>query len=551
MLSVDQNCHSLWDVLPKLQALARAGHDVTHYIEDIDAAFTAMGAPVNSDDLRIVRERFHRSGGADWGAAMFYTEFLGRQPVEIRDWEPLTGMKTNVLAKRLGRSVDDLYDEFSPGDNWQLIGSSFVGDREHHRVIGDLTVAQTGPFVRELLRRGRADMERAFPAAESQRRLAEWFAAEEALVERLLEELAGGMLVDLYGRWMSAHLARDAGAGGSARQRGRIGLDLTSRLFACGGAAAGPDLDEPLEAFVRDYPLAAGLYNQAVAETQSRLHPLDLGAGELPCFATIAHAGHLVRAGMTWRDGQVWIDGRCCRPSGTGHVPWESLAAAGVRCVTGKAALMVTQVRHGPTGRALALPYRGSQYMPTAHALARKLAAAGLLTGPLKPALRVRLRLLDRLRSLDTPIHLPPHLAAAMGAEEVPARRLGEAHAEIAAEAAARLAALRDEPGRQRWQAERFPDATRRLGELDLRRRELAKVNEKDPELREIWKVMRDLQADLLARTIRQIDRDTQVADLDYYDSRGAILPWCIALGGEDFYRQVIDQAEIYEESSL
>jgi hypothetical protein len=297
--------------------------------------------------------------------------------------------------------------------------------------------------------------------------------------------------------------------------------------------------------------LAAALYNQAVAETQSRIHPLDIQAGELPCFATLRHAGHLVRTGMTWRDGQVWIDGRPCRPSGAGHLPWKSLAATGVRCVTGKAAVMVTQVRYGPAGQELALPYRGSVYMPTAHALARKLTAAGLLTRPLKPVLRVRLRLLDRLRSLDTPIRLPAHLAAAMGAEEVPARRLGEAHADLAAAAPARLAALRDEPGRQRWQAEQFPDATRRLDELDRRRRELAKVDQKAPELREIWKVMRDLQADLLARTVRQIDRDSQLADLDYYDSRGAILPWCIALGGEDFYRQVIDQAEVYEESSM
>ena len=59
------------------------------------------------------------------------------------------------------------------------------------------------------------------------------------------------------------------------------------------------------------------------------------------------------------------------------------------------------------------------------------------------------------------------------------------------------------------------------------------------------------VQAELLDRTIRQIDRDTQVAELDYYDSRGAILPWCIALGGETFYNEVIARAEISEEHSL
>ncbi len=37
MFSIDQNCHSLWDVLPKLQALQRRAEAVTHFVEDIDA----------------------------------------------------------------------------------------------------------------------------------------------------------------------------------------------------------------------------------------------------------------------------------------------------------------------------------------------------------------------------------------------------------------------------------------------------------------------------------------------------------------------------------
>ena len=94
MFSIDQNSHSLWDALPKVQALAAAGHAVTHFIEDIDVAFTSMGAEVDASPLRLVRERFHRSGGADWGAALFYSEFLGRQAVEVRQWEPYTGQKT-------------------------------------------------------------------------------------------------------------------------------------------------------------------------------------------------------------------------------------------------------------------------------------------------------------------------------------------------------------------------------------------------------------------------------------------------------------------------
>ena len=93
MFSIDQNCHSLWDVVPKLQALARRGVAVRHFVEDIDVAFTQMGAGPDGGELRLARERFYRSGGGDWGAALFYADFLGAQPTEIREWEKWTGMR--------------------------------------------------------------------------------------------------------------------------------------------------------------------------------------------------------------------------------------------------------------------------------------------------------------------------------------------------------------------------------------------------------------------------------------------------------------------------
>ena len=84
MISIDQNSHSLWDTLPKLQVLAAAGVGVTHYVEDIDVAFTQLGKNRDGLRLKMERERFYPSGGQDWGAGLFYTEFLGRLPVEPR-----------------------------------------------------------------------------------------------------------------------------------------------------------------------------------------------------------------------------------------------------------------------------------------------------------------------------------------------------------------------------------------------------------------------------------------------------------------------------------
>jgi len=534
LFSIDQNCHSLWDVLPKLQALHAAGHAVTHFVEDVDVAFTALGSSIDDSVLHLTRERFHRSGGQDWGAALFYSEFLGKLPVEIRHWEAATGLKTRTLAKQLGRTVDDLYDEFSPGDTWQLIGSSYIGDRQHHRVIGDLSVRETRCFLLDLFHIARDDMLRAFPADESQHRLGEWFCAEEGLMAQLLEEYADAGLVDLYAAWLRRHL-------GDADVR----IALSSDLFALG---ADPARTALLEVFLGDYGRAAEAYNAAIAETDADLRPLAVDEGELPFFAIQEFQGHVVRTAAALQDGSVHF-GRESLPIADGRLPLDRMASAGIRALAAKALLLVTQARIGPKGAPLALPYRGSLYMPTAHALARKLADAGLLPGGLQPIVRVRFHLLDRMRELDTPVRLPDHLAPYFGREEVPAREIGENYADIAAHAAARLERFRTDEGRAQLQTELFPDLTGQIAELEERRIDMARGDCTPEQMSAIWNESKGLQSELLDQTVRQIARDTQAADIDYWDSRGALLPWAVALGGTDLYNTLVADAEIYEET--
>ena len=534
MFSIDQNCTPLWDVVPKLQALAAHGHQVTHFVEDVDVAFTALGSSVDDEVLHLARERFHRSGGQDWGAAMFYAELLGRLPVEIRDWEPLTGLKTKTLARQLGRSVDDLYDEFSPGDTWQLIGSSYIGDRDHHRVIGDLSVRETRDFLGELMGRAKAHMLAAFPKAASRGRLGEWFRAEDARVARLLGECAHNRLVDLYRRWLREYIPPDAAC-----------IDLSSALFATG---ADPARTALLEAFVADYPRASALYNQAIEETASPLRALRGADGELPFFAILEHQGHRVRT-TTFLRGEELVLGHQSIPLAPGHkLPVDALIEAGVRCLVGKALLLVVQARVGPAGQPLALPHRGSLYMPAANRLAEKLAANALLPGPLQPIVRVRFRLLDRLKTLDTLVRLPAHLEPSFGRSEVPARELGERWADLSAEAAQRLDAFRDPARRAQWQKDNLGELTAAIAEQDERRRQLAQADTTPEQMSDLWQRTKALQLQLLDRTVRQIANDCQLRDIDYWDSRGALLPWCIALGGQPFYDHVVADAEVYHE---
>ncbi len=535
MLSIDQNCHPLWDVLPKLQALALRGQAVTHGVEDIDTAFTAVGGSAASA-LRFAPERYYRSGGADWGAAIFYHAFLGRLPVEIRQWEPYTGRSTKALAKELQRSVDDLYDAYSPSDNWQLIGPSYVGEAGRHRTIADLSVRETGPFLREMMALARKDMRERFPTRQSQERCDAWFAAEARRLDALLARHADGSLVDLYADWLTSCL------------QGQARVVLTSDLFALSRPAGHPRL---LQCFCRDYPALAELYNAALAQTNSELRPLRTDEGELPFFAAYDYQGHRVRSVLRIEgDTLRTLDHTVPLPPGGGDA-FAALADAGISAIAGKAVLLVLQARTGPAGDALALPYRGSLYVPAAHRLAEALLAEGRLDGPLRPLVRVRFRLLDRLRSLDTPLCLPEHLAAAMGETEVPARALGERWASLAADASDRLGRLRDDAQREAWQREAFPSAFTEIDALDAKRRERAKEDPRSPDVREASHRIRDLQRDVLEGTVRQIALDWQVRDVDYWDSRGALWPWCLALGGEGFYHDVVSQAEIYTEGPL
>jgi hypothetical protein len=533
--SIDQNCHSLWDVAPKCQALTAGGFRVRHFVEDIDVAFTALGSPqADGRPLRLARERYHHSGGADWGAALFYSQFLGRLPVEVRQWEPFTGLKTAVLARQLGRTVEDLYAEFSPGDTWQLIGASYVGDRRHHRLIADLTVAETSEFLRQIMDKARADMLGCFPQSAAHQRIEAWFAAESARLKQLLADHAGGRLVDLYRAWLGQLL--DDGK--------NVEVDLVSSLVTLSADSPAAAL---LEIFCAHYARAVELYNQAVQQTAVSVNPLDAEAGELPFFVTLAYQGHRVRTDVHYRDGALQV-ADASFPLAGGRLPLEALRAVGVAGLAGKALLLPIQVRWGPAGAELALPYRGSAYMPAAQQLIGLWRREGLLNGQVRPLVRVRFHLLDRMKSLDTVIRLPAHLAACFDAAEIPARELGRRWADLARQAQERLTQFKTDEGRLAWQRHSFPVLVAEMDRLEARRRDLAAREPKSPAIREVWQQLKTLRRDLLDSTLRQIALDWQVADIDYWDSRGAIWPWCVALGGQEFYNQVVAGAEIYRQ---
>jgi len=535
--SIDQNSHSLWDTLPKLAALVRQGWSGTHFVEDVDVAFTQRGALLGDERLSLVRERVYRGGGLDWGAALFYTDFLGRLPLDVRRLEPYTGWTTAALSRRLNRSVDELYDRHSPSDNWQLVGASYVGDARHHRVIGDLRVAEIAPFLLEVVEHARRNVEESFPEESARRRTATWFERESALVRKLLAECADGFLVDLYRRWLRAHVPEG------------VGIAVTSDLLSLGRADA--PHHELFAAFLSDYERLAALYNEAIADTDVGLSPLDQRQGELPFFVVLRREGRLVRASAALRAGRLTAgDLSWPLPGRAGRLPLAGMREAGVVCVAGKALLLVLHARFNPGGAVLVLPHMGSLYMPAAHAFERKLREAGLLQRETFPLHRVKFDFIDRWRGCRTIVRLPEYLHRAFGGAEMQAAEFAEEAPRRVAEAGRRLETMRTAAGRQRQRGELFGAELERRQALEARRRELARAPATRPQAGRIWDEVKELDRDLLSREVEWLVQELRVADLEYWNSRGALAPWSVALGGEALYERVLSEAQVYPESS-
>ncbi len=536
--SIDQNCHPLWDTVPKLAALSHHGLTGIHYLEDIDVACTRRGAEVDDQRLEVCRERTYRGGVSDWGASLFYTELFGRNPLDVRRLEPYVGMTCKALAGLLQLSVDQLYENYSLSDNWQMIGSSYLGDRQRHRVIGDLTVGETTEALRDILARAEHNLHWSFPDPEARRRLDDWFGRERHCLQNILAELPDDApLVDLYRSWMQAHL-------GTTPQ-----MKLTSQRFSL----ARPEVSEHalVGHFLNDYPHLATLYNTAVETTDLGLNRLATDSGELPFFLIWRQHGRMFRTATALVDRRLVAD-TCDWPlleSRSGwRLPVESMLKAGVVAIAGKALLLVLQARSGPLGAPLALPYRGSAYMPAALAFEQALRQAKLLPEPLHPILRVRLRFLDSLRHSTTQVRLPRHLRPAFESTELPAAEFAARLPTVLQRARHDLELLAQPDQRDRLLACLAPDFALEIEGLEASRRQFAANPASRPQAAALWdriKILRRQQTEIL---VDHVVATLHTADLDYFDSRGALLPWSVAVGGQDHYQMLIDQAEIYAE---
>lgn len=534
-VSIDQNSHPLWDTLPKLEALTVRRIRGTHCIEDIDTAFTKRGATVGDKQLQIVRERTYRGGVSDWGATLFYTDFLGRNPVDIRILEPFTGMTTKALARALDCSVDDLYDRYALSDNWQLVGSSYFQDTDHHRVIGDLSLRETLPYITQIMQHARQNMNTTFPDPAARQRIKAWFDDEHQVMERLVQQCQGSSLVQFYREWLGHHLSD------------RVTFSVTSGFLNTTSANA-LSLPRIFEQFLTDYDTMAGLYNKAVTTTDVGLNTLSTKQGELPFFLVWRRDNRMLRTAVSFHNGTV-VSGDHEWGRSTPATLAENMKNAGVVCVAGKAIPLILQARMSSKGGPLVLPYKGSLYMPAVHAFETALRKAGLLNDEIAPICRVKFNFLDTLHKADTHIHLPEYLHEAFSGAVLPAATVAEEIPAAITDAHRTLDSLRNEDGRNNYLEDMNMPLHSEIEALEAQRRQVAKHPETRPQASALWDRIKVLRREQTEQFVGQVLDMYHTTQLDYWNSRGALMPWSIALGGMDFYRSMLEKAEIYEES--
>ena len=539
-VSIDQNSHSLWDTLPKLHAAVSASMSVAHYVEDIDSAFTRRGAEPGDSELEISLDRYYRDGSQDWGAALFYPDFLGRTAIDLHEVEPLLNSSLKSLAKTLNTSIDDLYADYSASDTRQLIGSSYVYDKQHHRVIGDLSISEVEGHLKELFAYAEKNMLRSFPDRESQERVKDWVATEWDRVKGIISGRTGGSssLVALYLNWLNSHLSPELAS-----------CKYTSNLFCVekyqnnlGGGL--------LNKFLSNYNAMADCYNEAVDCDDVKIKPLKKELGELPFFVVWSRDERLLRSPLFFRDGYLSAADKCWRLDGLeGEIPVDKMTENGVFCITGKALPLVLQVRSGTQGKSLLLPYRGSEYMPAAYRFEDNLRNENLLQEKLAPVTRVRFRFLERLGQCgNTSIRLPEYLQEFFNSDILSAAEFSEAQTSVRSEADRELKELRNGKSSDDLEKKVAPELLERIEGLENERRRIAQYPESRDRASALWKEIKTYRRDITKRVLDYTIRLLHVSNLDYWDSRGAIYPWSIALGGEEFYQSVLENAEFYEE---
>ncbi len=522
-ISIDQNSNSLWDVLPKVEAMAYKSLSLTHLVEDIDVAFTSVGNSAQPPTLTV--EQYYPSGNLDWGASLFYMDFLGRLPLNLIDLSQYTGIKVAQTAKALNLSVAQLYQKYAVADNVQLTGSSYTTSQLQHRLLGDLKFDEIKPFVLELLDLAESDVLHKFIDTDSQTRTKLWFASERKLLHAT--SLKTNTLSGFYCLWLKSH-------------QPDCSVELTSTFFSQESIAR--FTFELLQKIANNYECFKNIYNESIKETGVELSLLQ--DGDLPFFVAYESGGQKVRSGLSFtathfKFGDVKISRRCSFETFFEHSD----------VLVGKALLLVILARTKEIGAPLVLPELGSLYTPAAHCLCTKMIDHGFLDQQPYPITRLQFNFLSQLEHSESIIRVPKHLRLFFD-EEVEAKTFSRRISEVIALAGEQLEQLKDQSVRTQVFSDWTPELSAELLELHRQKEQFGREASTRHKCIALWPLIKEKEAAKALHCYERLVDLVQVSEMGYWNSRGAITPWSVAAGGKPLYQKVLSECILREEHS-
>ncbi|WP_127531624.1 hypothetical protein [Paenibacillus kobensis] len=545
VVSIDQNCTPFWDTWAKLDVWRHQQKSIVHLIHDTDTVF--HDEELSLEDPSTLKWFYNRSDGfRNYSPNLFYYRYLGRHesfPVKLLErWQ---GMKLSGISAAMELPTDQLMDQWGVYDKLAVVGSGRVGNG--FRIAAGVDTREIVQPMRELFDAVKLDM-RQFIVTDQQmnnlnRLIDRWKSDFEEAVESDSTRTLSGSIV----AWM--------------RKRYGSAVEFSSTFEYFRVSPKNRDRFSFFIDYLADYGRYSTAYNAALQSCGSSITPIDTKSGGLPFYGVKRVNGQLCRYPFVYREGKLHFNDAEITLSSD---PWLDVLDLSTKCqiesIVGKAIPLMMQIRNQSSGNAVTMPMMGSPYMRVvdqyADLLYRQDARKNNPNG-INKVIMVDFDVYGAMEQADFLFRLPPFLQKEFGCEIIHARdfpRLARAKSAEAKRVLERCLIGADE--RTQVYIEKFPTLAGTMDELEEKRKKIGKELSGTSRGTEAYHQLMERflsvkvehkrkQKEFITEKSKFLFQQWHVSGIDYWNHRGSIELWATALGGEEFYQQIIEKSSL------
>jgi len=528
--SGDQNCSPFWDTWPKVEFLAKSGHNLLQIIHDTDILYRGHS---RKNSYHIKWLHLKHDGSSYYSPNLFYYRFLGRHnPFPVDKLESYTGLKLSKISALLNLSIENLYEKFGAYDKLALLGGD--SKKNGYRIAAGIKLSETYQSFEEFLDLIEEDMHEFVVTTDQKDNLIDVLNIWRAEVQAINEKNPNITISELFSLWMQSKFTKNVTFVGCSDYFRVIPENKNRFTFF---------LD-----FVRGYHEYAECYNKALEINNSVISKLDIFKGELPFYVIRNIEGQLLRFPIFLENGNLVIQDQILNLP---LVTWEDLLSwceeMRVECLIGKAIPLMMQLRDGNYGVPMVMPKLGSPYTAIVDSYSKLLGERFI---GIKDVSLVDFQIFDALQKANFSFRLPLFLQEIFKKEIVHCKLFVEQLPFYIREANRVLDECKRNP--QLTMREFYPSLTRNLADLEQKRTSqgliLAKIPKRTSEYQhemvkyfEIKSSYSKIYREYVNKLCQLLVNQWHVSQLNYFNNRGAFELWSKTLGGINLYQSIID----------